>query len=89
MLIDFWATWCGPCLKALEDSNRLARQYGDRLVVLAVAVDSEETRPRAAKYLKEHGYNFTLLYDDPNRRELPVAGVPGRYVIDEGSRAAA
>jgi hypothetical protein len=33
------------------------------------------------QYLKDHGYTFTLLFDDPDRRELPVDGVPGRYVI--------
>lgn len=82
VIIDFWATWCSPCLKSLEHTRKLTEKFPGRIVVLAVSIDEEENHPKAVKYLSEHGYPFTLLFDDQNRRDLPVTSVPERFVID-------
>jgi cytochrome c biogenesis protein CcmG/thiol:disulfide interchange protein DsbE len=46
VLVEFWATWCPPCRGALGWLGELKKQYGDRIAVLAVAVDSEEADVR-------------------------------------------
>ena len=42
VLVEFWATWCPPCRGTLEHLEGLKRRYGDRVVVLAAAVESDE-----------------------------------------------
>jgi len=45
VLIDFWATWCGPCRAALPHIQQIAQKFqGQPLVVLSVSLDSDETK---------------------------------------------
>ena len=72
VVLDFWATWCGPCLKALPGLDRLARSWGDGLEVLAINMDDPEA---AATWFAQRGFVMTLLADD----EL----TSGRYGVRE------
>jgi thiol-disulfide isomerase/thioredoxin len=65
VLVDFWATWCGPCLKQLPHTAELASKHaGDGLVVVTVSVDEPEDAAKAAKRVTElaGGAPVTHLY---------------------------
>ena len=54
VLVDFWATWCGPCLKQLPHTAELAKTHADDgLVVVTVSVDEPEDAAKAAKRVTE------------------------------------
>ena len=42
MLVDFWASWCGPCRRSMPGLKQLLAKYGDRLIIVGVSVDKEE-----------------------------------------------
>ncbi len=43
VLIDFWATWCGPCRKAIPELNEFQKQFKDQLVVIGISDESKRT----------------------------------------------
>jgi len=63
VILDFWATWCGPCQAEAPILDRLARRYRDRgLVVLGV--DTNDRSEDAERWARAHGLDYPILADD-------------------------
>ena len=91
VLLDFWALWCKPCLRALPSTNALAEEFGDRgLTVLTVNTDSPRSASKVRPYVKSKKFSFEVLMD-PNRslqRLFRFNQIPQVYLIDsDGSIA--
>ena len=82
MLINFWATWCGPCRAEMPELQRLHERLGDKLVVLAVDVD--ESPAQVAAFAKELGVTFTMVVDRGTKvfERYRLLGLPSTYVVD-------
>jgi thiol-disulfide isomerase/thioredoxin len=65
VLIDFWASWCGPCLESFPWMEEMGRRYGDQgLVIVAVSLD--EDREAAEEFLKVHSLAGVEKLFDPD-----------------------
>jgi len=60
VLLDFWGTWCAPCIHAFPKLSRLHDDFGDRLTVVGMAFYSGE-RDTIAKAAAEHGLEYLVL----------------------------
>jgi thiol-disulfide isomerase/thioredoxin len=79
VVIDFWATWCGPCVRALPELDAFAKRHPE-VAVLAVALDEPED---ARAMFDQHGYALTLVLDDgATSKRFGVATVPNTLVVD-------
>jgi thiol-disulfide isomerase/thioredoxin len=85
VLLNFWATWCAPCVREMPSLDRLQAALGDRgLRVVAVSIDrggAEAIRP----FAKRLGLARLGLYHDPKGalfRAFGVTGLPASFVID-------
>jgi thiol-disulfide isomerase/thioredoxin len=90
ILLNFWATWCGPCKAEIPSLVELQHQYGDDLVVLGFSVDDtvEKMRPYAAQYK----INYPLLVgngrEDVQDAFGPLFGIPVSVIIGRDGKIA-
>lgn len=88
VILDFWATWCAPCLMALPHLQEIHEQYGDKGVkVVTVATDEGGARV-VVPFIEQKGFTFTVvLPDDKVQRDFgPIRGLPTTLVIDPEGR---
>jgi thiol-disulfide isomerase/thioredoxin len=80
VLIDFWATWCPPCRKAIPELNAFHKKFGDKLVVIGVSDETEEK----VKALKDPKVEYFSAIDPQKRmsKALEVAGIPHVIIMD-------
>ena len=58
VIVNFWATWCGPCREEFPDLVRLYRENKDSVVLVAVSMDEPEDAGKALEYLKQQKSDF-------------------------------
>lgn len=68
VLIDFWATWCVPCVKELPHFQKFYDKYKEKgLIVFAITVDGPETVAMVRPFMKRYKYNFPVLLDTESK----------------------
>lgn len=84
VLVDFWASWCVPCKTSFPAIDSLFKEYQPRgLEVLAVNVD--ERRGDADRFLGEHPHHLTVLFDPKGASPsaFGVKGMPSSFLVDK------
>lgn len=91
LLIDFWATWCGPCKLASPIMQALHEKYASQGLVVIGANCSERDKagqltntPDAARgYATEHEYSYLFTYgNDDLKKSVNIRGIPTMFVVD-------
>lgn len=80
VLIDFWATWCGPCKKAIPELNEYQEEFKDNLVVIGLSDETEET----VNKMKQPKMTYYSAIDTKERLEskYKVKGIPHCVIIN-------
>jgi peroxiredoxin len=91
VIVNFWATWCGPCTAEMPTLEALWRGYRDRgLVVLGVSVDRGTPRALLEPYVRHHKLTFPILLDPDftTAGAWRVSSLPATYIVRPGGDVA-
>ena len=93
VILNFWASWCGPCKSEMPDFDAAFQQYGDEIQFLMVNLTdgSRETVESAKAFIADAGYSFPLFFDTESSAAMAygVTAVPATYFVNgEGNLVA-
>ena len=90
VVLDFWATWCGPCREEIPGFVELQKKYGpEGLVVVGVSLD--EQGPSVVKpFMKKYLINYPVVMGDSKTAQLfgGVTAIPTTFIIDRAGKIA-
>jgi thiol-disulfide isomerase/thioredoxin len=88
VLLNFWATWCGPCREEMPSMEALSRSFGGQSLAV-VAINQRESAAQVSRFMKTHALNFPTPLDTDGRvaASYRVYGIPVTYLVDGGGQA--
>lgn len=89
VLVNFWATWCGPCRMEIPELVRLQRKYAGRLQVLGLSIDTGDgIASQVEEFARGMGMNYPIAIasDAVQRRYGGVSAVPTSVLVDQQGR---
>ena len=86
VVLNFWASWCGPCKSEMPDFEKVYAKYGDRVHFLMINLTdgAQETVQSASEFISQSGYTFPVYYDTDivAASNYSVWSIPATYFID-------
>jgi thiol-disulfide isomerase/thioredoxin len=95
VIVDFWATWCGPCIASFPSMQKMVQKYKNDPNVAFIFIDTWENVPNRKKlvedFVSKNKYTFNVLYDKLIEegssdfavvKDYEVEGIPTKFVVD-------
>lgn len=89
VLVDFWASWCGPCKDSFPVMDDLQQRYGSQgLVIVAVNLDDDAAAMK--DFLKEHKASFTIVRDASKKlvSTVNISSMPSSFILGPDGKVA-
>lgn len=81
VIVDFWATWCGPCRRGIPDLVALQNEYKKDVVIIGISVDRD--KKAVPPFVKEYKINYPIVYADAAITEQygGIQAIPTSFII--------
>jgi len=85
VIIDFWATWCGPCRRGIPDLVSIQKEFKDDLVIIGISLDAEKTIKDVPGFVKSYSINYPIVYGDEKvvMAYGGIQSIPTAFVVDK------
>jgi thiol-disulfide isomerase/thioredoxin/uncharacterized membrane protein len=81
LVLDFWATWCGPCRVQHPLYEQVKQRFKDRQDLVFLSVNTDEDRPAVPEFLEEHNWSKKVYFDDGLASLLRVDSIPTTILV--------
>lgn len=83
MIINFWASWCGPCYEEAPHLERVWQRYGDQVLVIGVQTQDRDARTAGRAFIDRFGLSFPNVIDNDSRVSIAYGlfGVPETFFV--------
>ena len=86
VILNFWASWCGPCKSEMPDFDKKYEEYGDQIhfIMVNLTDGSQETLEKGSGYVQKQGFTFPVYYDLDISAAMAysVTSIPVTYFVD-------
>jgi thiol-disulfide isomerase/thioredoxin len=84
VIVDFWATWCGPCRMAVPELVELQREYENELIIIGISLDQPYTQRNLKPFIKQYGINYPVVLGNQEVVEAygNIRGIPTSFIIN-------
>ena len=86
VVVEFWATWCGPCRASIPHLKELNAKYGSKGLTLVSLTD--ERAEVAEPFVKQNGMNYAIGTDSTTSNDYGVTGIPHAVVVGKDGKVA-
>ncbi len=87
VIINFWATWCKPCIKELTAISEKYEKWQDEtgVILYAISIDDSKSINRVAPFVNAKGWEYVVLLDQNSdfKRAMNVINVPHSFILDK------
>ncbi|ULT40435.1 redoxin domain-containing protein [Niabella defluvii] len=92
VVLDFWATWCGPCIRSFPGMQKAVAKYEKDPDVVFLFIDTwerdEDYEKKVNEFIDKNKYTFNVLFDDKKNDDeiapkFGIKGIPAKFVIDK------
>jgi len=81
VVIDFWQTWCGPCLASFKGFHKAKETWPDKIEILAASPDWADGKRKIRQFNQKHNYDFNFVLAYELEKDLNLSSIPYKIII--------
>ena len=89
VILDFWATWCGPCRRGIPDLVSIQKEFTKDVVVIGISVE-QETKMEVPMFMQKQHINYPVVFATESvvNNYGGISGIPTSFIVDQNGNIA-